>query len=1038
MSAINNRIYVGSITTPLFYFENDEIMEVTFDKCVDVISEELAIDVLKLKVEHFPTTTSNLRLLPYGTPVWWYVGNDLKAKFYSESIEREEQHYYIVNCISAIGLLDKQYYHGGVYNGELCGTIIEEIIGETVPYSISPEVAGTNIYGYLPYTTCRECLHEIIYAQGISILKDSNGDMLFTYASSSQEESIPQDRIFLKGKIKYPAIPSKINVVEHSYQYVDTVERVTLFDNSDGNPVTGQAIYFDTAPIAPESLQATEGLTIGETNANFASLTGKGILTGIPYYDKQTTITRTYSSGQGFTKTISNRTLVTAVNSENVADRLLSYYTSVENMEADIKIDDESCGHTYSFINKYGESITAFLSRIKGNVSSFVKGSCEFIAGYNPQTFGNVYNYEAIGDNDGYFDVPQGTKILRMIAIGGGDGGDSGLSGENKEAVRIENKLTYWGDIKGCKGGEAGEAGDGGKIKEIIIRNPASGRWTVHIGRKGVGGTECESETVTEKGTAGSETYVVSPNGTRYSSNDSDSYRSVYGIKSLFRQMVYAKKGHAGVKGGDGGDGSKNENGSDGQDVEFNGKIQKGGKGGKNLVFNLHHITKSYSTGGAGGSGAQAVYHGFDGGDAEIRQYQDLTAYPYSVDEVVDIMSGTPASIVPYYLPQNQMNGDGGDAGHGGAGRGGFGWTDLEYFNNSAYAPNGQKESIIYDQNSGFTKQQIEENFKSSKGAAGKDGMHGVCLFYTDTNTEFTPLRYDPPTLSNIFIADDWKIKFTITKPSVSSNSYAIFYRWRVSNNAGENPSWSNWSEWTFIQNVDAAYSSFTYYRQLTAPDQAVEYEFYALTNATKPEKDVSLMSNVLSKAIYRLQMPAASYMYVHSGGNDIISVTLGLVDNATDYIVDITKGSATQPIWRYTTRQRVIRCQLPEPIEVGQTYNIDVYVTAVGYANSAHNRLVYTHTIPQLPRPEIQLVFDQTSGHVNVLWEYDERATSYLVNRTDKDSTVFTKTFTANSTPYVDETVELGHSYYYRVQAVGDETHYASSQYSVSVMIHT
>ena len=54
---------------------------------------------------------------------------------------------------------------------------------DSLPYSMSEEVSNTKIFGWLPYDTKRNNLHQIMFANNISLLKDDNGDMFFEYIS---------------------------------------------------------------------------------------------------------------------------------------------------------------------------------------------------------------------------------------------------------------------------------------------------------------------------------------------------------------------------------------------------------------------------------------------------------------------------------------------------------------------------------------------------------------------------------------------------------------------------------------------------------------------------------------------------------------------------------------------------------------------------------------------------------------------------------------------------------------------------------------
>ena len=723
MAALDNKIYIGSITEPIFYFENVEIESLSGEIGVDIIGGDLTYDILKIVVNYTSNYQEDLRTLPYGTPVWFYEGNLLKYKHYIKDVERAEKSKYIINTISALGILSKQYHKGGVYTGQTFSSVISEIIGSSVPYSFSEEVGETKLYGYLPYDTKMKNLHQIMFAENISISKDSNGDILFVFIRDTDTETeIPQNRIFVKGNIKYPTIATTVELTEHSYQYVDTLERITLVDNTDSSPATGQIFFFDNAPIYVPSLQASEGLSIVEAGVNYAALRGQGILTGIPYYDKTTSVSRSNSSdGEPYTKKISNITMVSAINSENVIERLVSYYSSQKKITADIKLSGEKCGGIYTFVDKFDENVRAFLTKMKINVSSFIKATGEFITGYIPSTFGNNYtNYIEVTEPCDLV-VPEGCKLLKLIVIGGGDGGSSGLKPEPAEIPdgQIESATPQ-------KGGEAGVPGESGKIREVTIVNPAPGNYSCRIGMHGVGGAICFSYESRNEGTAGTDSSVTTPSGTVYSSSDSSAYRSKYGIPNIFTGKLFGRKGKDGVKGGDGGSGASG-NSDNGEDVVYKGKLYKGGKGTQSTSVKFTHIEQSAQYGSAGGEGAMAYGDGGDAVPANNIQHIDETSQRGAAaweKFIATISFGGDSDItVPEEITER---GCGGDAGNGGAGAGGESLNDYVY---QDYRDNSNR-IVHLEVNGGGAAPYYSIGTK--RGTAGRDGGRGIIIAYSD------------------------------------------------------------------------------------------------------------------------------------------------------------------------------------------------------------------------------------------------------------------------------------------------------------------
>ena len=784
MAAIQNRIVLRNISDSVFSFSGSSVISVEPVESVDIMANKLAIDVATATVEYEQGSGPDIRALPYGTPMWHYENNTLARKLYIKEIERLTRTRYKISAISPIGILDKQYHRGGIYTGKSFSELLQEIIQGAVPYTCDAEVGSVEIFGWLPYATKRDNLHQVLFAENISIVKNASGDRHFTFLrSSGTVQTIPESRIFQGSTINYPAVATQINVTEHSFQFVKSNERVTLIDNSDKSPASGKLFAFDTAPVYVGSLEASEGLTVEESGVNYAIVSGQGILTGIPYYDKKSTVTRTnQTGGSAYTVSVEDITVITGVNSENVADRMLSYYTSRETVSADVKLNGEKCGNQYSFVDKFGDTVQAYLSKIAAKISSFVRAKCEFVCGYVPQTFGNNYKYWHAMKSHAYITILPGTGMLRLLIIGGGDGGSSGLQGEDDPD-----------DLQaGSKGGKPGTPGKGGLIREVTIRNPDPGTYECWIGDGGAGGAECSSTQASNLGTAGGRSYVITPNGTVYSTEDAAAYHSVNGVKNLVTEDVYAKKGLEGVKGGDGGRGSISGNGEPGEDVVWNGVIRKGGKGGLGLKFTFTRVEQAILNGGAGGSGAQATADGRDGESVVVGLYVDntdaMSSDGYKAYESGKFNQACPArGLAPVYESIRANYGDGGNAGHGGAGRGGFGSAnalDMCYTD-----PTDNKKVMIEMDVEEFDPQY----YTSSNGAAGYQGARGIIVFYADRDFEVIEEVLATPELSYEgydSVAEKLRFSWETTPPAPQ---FRLFYRF--STDAGF--SWTGWNYYT-------------------------------------------------------------------------------------------------------------------------------------------------------------------------------------------------------------------------------------------------
>ena len=193
MTAIPNKVVIGDENAPILTFHNDSILSLVEETATSLVGEELFIDQFVPEVrygliirqvirpadretyEQFLTSeglllcgkyTYDIRAIPYGTPVRFYTNDRISGLFYCDSVERLSKESFKLNCISAIGLMDQQRHVGGIYSGARFADVAREIMGDDYDYQIDPEVAELQVYGWLPYSTRRRNLHQIIWLMG--------------------------------------------------------------------------------------------------------------------------------------------------------------------------------------------------------------------------------------------------------------------------------------------------------------------------------------------------------------------------------------------------------------------------------------------------------------------------------------------------------------------------------------------------------------------------------------------------------------------------------------------------------------------------------------------------------------------------------------------------------------------------------------------------------------------------------------------------------------------------------------------------------
>lgn len=603
------RIIIGEdINNPLYTFDN-----ATIKNCVCVLSsalvgDQLAIDQFMpvvynaayvqvnfvpatsdglttadgMTFQCFSGTTGFLDTLPYGTPIWYFSGDVLMGKFYSQRITRTAKTYFDIIAVSAIGVLDGQEHRGGLYTGQTFQTVAAEIIGDQFAFSCAEDVANIQIFGWLPIGTRRSSLHQLLFACGVSLSKDSSGAMYFKFPDTETYKNIPKSRIFLGGNIDYMTPANRANVTEHAWLALSTDQTVTLFDNTDGSGVADNTfVKFDAAPV--RGLAVTGSLSIVESGVNYAIVTGTGTLTGKPYTHTTKVISKSVDNAGGAENAVSvpDATLVSIANSENVAQRVLSYYSAARTISSDIILGDEKPGDLISYTNPYDDPEMAFLASMEVNASSFLRASCEMVTGYVPSGQGNNYTEAVVLTGEGEYTFDADAESAVVVLVQGGSGGHSGGKGTDAENGTA---LSY--EAEHGVGGVPGARGQGGKIYSIKLTSPGGSKFAYKCGTAGVGGVAGTSA-VSVAGTEGGETTFGS-----YSSASGE--RSETGYVNLFTGEVYALPGQDGVPGGDGCNSSH-----EGTSVTFNGQTWVPGRQGA-----------SYSTSAGNGDG------GYGGGPA--------------------------------------------------------------------------------------------------------------------------------------------------------------------------------------------------------------------------------------------------------------------------------------------------------------------------------------------------------------------------------------------------------------------------------------
>ena len=437
----------------------------------------------------------------------------------------------------SVSLQDIVPYEGEYGESPLFDSItdVQKEILSDINYSSGVE--SLLVYGWLPICSKREALHQLLFSQGVILIKDDDGGLLFTAPKDMPVGQVTQDEIYNAGYSEQIERTNSVSLTEHSFTQEQGAEAVVCADNPDG-PISGTYIVTHTnAPIVSTTIVPT-GFNLIYSNCNASIVSGSGTLSGVPYKHGEAVLKRDiaeYPNGRAITA--SGSTLVTVQNSAYVLDRLEAYYGHATKVKIDIIESTERCGLFYDAFNAFGEAISGFLSRASKTVSSIIRSACEFIVGYDPPAIGEGYSNYAILTGSGTWDVPasvfeKDTPRIRVVVIGGGQGGASGYAGADGQITPKSGSSTP------ASGGNVGNPGSPGRVLDVTIENPAAS-YTFDCGVGGEGGAISTSTNANNLGSDGTHT-TFSGGGDTYDSATGSLLNE--GYVNFFTGDIYASQ----------------------------------------------------------------------------------------------------------------------------------------------------------------------------------------------------------------------------------------------------------------------------------------------------------------------------------------------------------------------------------------------------------------------------------------------------------------------------------------------------------------
>ena len=723
--AVNELLYKGTTITTM------RNASCALNESISLSS--LPVDTLTaIVVDKDGTLASVFATQAYGDVVKYFHSDDLVGKFYLENIERIGKMDWQFNCISDIGLLvSAEPHYGGMYTGQSAETVIADIIGSIIPYTLHNDLKEVEIYGWLKKASRRDNLRDVLFAIGGTIQRDAEGNLVIApYVASPTPVPVSSHGFYKTGgNLKNDVTATRIILTEHAFAARDSDTEVTLFDGAvngadiitpKGVSVNGAIVNFDE----PMHDLVVSGSTILENDVNYAvlSTSGYALLTGKSYTHTQREVPRDIVV-DATPKSVESSacTLINIRNSLNVLDRLEAFYGHIKRVNIDMVLYSQKPGNYISFTDPYGNDSTGYIETLDVAMSKEKKASASIVCGFIPPVDVPMYlHHEFILENTTWT-VPDGVEEVRMVLIGGGPGGQSGGAGESGKSssdTRSGSENRFKAAVRDFSEGGAGGVGgspaaNGGNVFSTTIPVEAGQQFDIVIGAGGTGGSGNNSSTSPRNGNAGGATTFG-----EYSSANGSPVPNGY-LEEITGQ-TYAAPGT--ITGTPGGNGVGADPDGEADYDRFKPIIVPSSVGGyragqqQKMTLYKESYTGDWDT--PQGNLHQVWYGGLGGGPAMGSNGGSNNQNASSWTGARKGGKGGNATIKP---TTPTTRGNGGNGGHGGGGGGGFGGMYVS--RQTSLSQGGIPSGPATPASNGTPG-------AGGRGGPGGDGARGICFLY--------------------------------------------------------------------------------------------------------------------------------------------------------------------------------------------------------------------------------------------------------------------------------------------------------------------
>lgn len=250
-------------------FYGEELRKVKVIQEIDPLSTEIIINPIDFTLDSKSDMDYSFQAKQ---PLTTYFNGRLLGTTFVKSSSRKSKSVWDINSEDYIGLMDSIPYPGGMYKGKDAYNLFEDIFAVAkVPYKINEKLKGVLLYGYIPYTTCRDACMQVAFAVQ-NVIDTSNSETVNVFELENDvKQTIPLNRIMQGQNFSDEETVTGVEVSAHTYTAIE--ETMDAYNANESG--TGQNIFVKfSEPL--HSLIIGKMVKVGENEERFEESSDAG------------------------------------------------------------------------------------------------------------------------------------------------------------------------------------------------------------------------------------------------------------------------------------------------------------------------------------------------------------------------------------------------------------------------------------------------------------------------------------------------------------------------------------------------------------------------------------------------------------------------------------------------------------------------------------------------------------------------------------------------------------------------------------------